>query len=156
MDDVAWRILEALQENARLTYSELGRQVGLTPPAVAERVRRLEEAGIIVGYRAELNVDKLGLPIKAIIRLAPRGHEARQVAQVLRALPEVLQCHHVTGEDCYVLTVAIPSVGHLERLLERLLTYGETTTSMVLSSPVTHRVICPENLAPAESVAQGK
>jgi Lrp/AsnC family transcriptional regulator, leucine-responsive regulatory protein len=147
VDDVSWQILAALQENARLTYRELGRRVGLTPPAVAERIRRLEDAGIIAGYRVQLNVDKLGLPIRAIIRLAPRGRNAADVRRLVSALPQVLACHHVTGEDCYVLDVAVPSVGDLERLLERLLRYGDTTTSMVLSTPVTHRVIGPDVLA---------
>jgi Lrp/AsnC family transcriptional regulator, leucine-responsive regulatory protein len=143
LDDVNWRILVALQENARVSFSELGRRVGLTPPAVAERVRRLEEAGVITGYRAQLDVAKLGLPLSAIIRLAPRARDAREVGRLVRSLPEVLECHHVTGEDCYVLRVAFPSMGHLESLLEQLLRCGITTTSMVLSTPVTHRVVGP-------------
>jgi Lrp/AsnC family transcriptional regulator, leucine-responsive regulatory protein len=143
LDDVSWRILAALQENARLSYSELGRRVGLTPPAVAERIRRLEESGIITGYRVQLDLDKLGLPLTAIIRLAPRGRPASELSRLLSALPDVLECHHVTGEDCYVMKVAVRSVGHLEGLIERLLQYGESTTSIVLSSPVTHRPIGP-------------
>src|SRR6266545_2411810 len=96
IDDVGWRILAALQVNARLSYSELGRQVGLTPPAVAERIRRLEEAGVIAGYHAQLNVEKLGLPLTAIIRLAPRGRASSEVDRVVTTLPEVLEAHHVT------------------------------------------------------------
>ena len=153
LDDVGWRILVALQENARLSYSELGRKVGLTPPAVAERIRRLEETGVIAGYRAQLNVGSLGLALKAIIRLAPRGRDPLNIGQLVDALPGVLECHHVTGEDCFVLTVAVPTMGHLEKLLERLLRYGDTTTSMVLSSPVTHRVIRPETLAETTTAA---
>jgi Lrp/AsnC family leucine-responsive transcriptional regulator len=143
IDDIGWRILAALQENARLSYSELGRRVGLTPPAAAERVRRLEETGVITGYRAQLDLDKLGLPLRAIIRLAPRSRPASELSRLLSALPDVLECHHVTGEDCYVMKVAVRSVGHLEALLERLLQHGQSTTSIVLSSPVTHRPICP-------------
>jgi Lrp/AsnC family leucine-responsive transcriptional regulator len=143
LDDVNWQILIALQENARVSFSELGRRVGLTPPAVAERVRRLEEAGVITGYRAQLDVAKLGLPLSAIIRLAPRARDAREVGRLVRSLPEVLECHHVTGEDCYVLRVAFPSMGHLESLLEQLLRCGVTTTSMVLSTPVANRVVGP-------------
>jgi Lrp/AsnC family leucine-responsive transcriptional regulator len=143
LDDVNWQILVALQENARVSFSELGRRVGLTPPAVAERVRRLEEAGVITGYRAQLDVAKLGLPLSAIIRLAPRARDAREVGRLVRSLPEVLECHHVTGEDCYVLRVAFPSMSHLESLLEQLLRCGITTTSMVLSTPVAHRVVGP-------------
>jgi Lrp/AsnC family leucine-responsive transcriptional regulator len=144
LDDVSWRILIALQENARLSYSELGRRVGLTPPAVAERVRRLEEAGIITGYRVDLDLEKLGLTLTAIIRLAPRGRPSSELSGMLSSLPEILECHHVTGEDCYVMKVAVSSVHHLEAFIERLLRHGgESTTSLVLSSPVTHRVIAP-------------
>lgn len=143
LDEVGWRLLVALQENARLSYAELGRRVGLTPPAVAERMRRLEELGYVAGYHARLNVEKLGLPLQAIIRLAPRGRVSAEVDQLVRGLPEVLEAHHVTGEDCYVLKVAVPTMGYLEQLLERLMRCGETTTSMVLSSPVTHRVVGP-------------
>jgi Lrp/AsnC family leucine-responsive transcriptional regulator len=151
LDELSWRILAALQENARLSYSELGRRVGLTPPAAAERVRRLEEAGVIAGYHAQLNLDKLGLPLRAIIRLAPRNRPASELSRLLSELPDVLECHHVTGEDCYVMKVAVRSVGHLEALLERLLQYGQSTTSIVLSSPVTHRLICLPQAETAEA-----
>ncbi len=153
LDEVNWRILVALQENARVSFTELGRRVGLTPPAVAERVRRLEEAGVITAYRAEVDVAKLGLSLTAIIRLAPRGGDAREIGRLVRALPEVLECDHVTGDDCYVLRVAVPSMGHLEALLEQLLRRGNTTTSMVLSSPVTHRVVGPETARREECAA---
>jgi Lrp/AsnC family leucine-responsive transcriptional regulator len=143
LDAIGWRILVELQDNARLSFSELGRRVGMTPPAVAERVRRLEEAGVIGGYRLELNVDKLGLPVLAFVRLAVRGGSSAEIRAAVAEMPEVLECHHVTGEDCYVLKVAVPSVRHLEGLLEPLLRFGSTTTSIVISSPVTHRVIAP-------------
>ena len=153
LDDVGWQILCALQEDARLNYSELGRRVGLTPPAVAERVRRLEETGIITGYHAQVDLARLGLMLTVIIRLAPRGRPAGELGRMVAALPEVLECHHVTGEDCYVLKVALTSVGHLECLLERLQPHGETTTSVVLSSPVTHRVVGPESVEPSRDAA---
>jgi Lrp/AsnC family leucine-responsive transcriptional regulator len=143
LDSVGWRILKELQDNARISLTELGRRVGLTPPAVAERVRRLEDAGIITGYRVELDVERLGFSMLAFIRLALRGSTGSEVSRVIASLPEVLECHHVTGDDCYIMKVAVASVRHLEGLLEQLLRFGDTTTSIVISSPVTRRVIEP-------------
>src|SRR5262245_20734584 len=103
LDDVAWRILAALQADARLSFSELGRRVGLSPPAAAERVRRLEEAGIITGYRAEVDAEKLGFAVSAIVRVsAPEHHFARLQARG-SALVEVREAHHVTGPDSLVM-----------------------------------------------------
>jgi Lrp/AsnC family leucine-responsive transcriptional regulator len=142
LDDVAWSILVELQHNARISFSELGRRVGMTPPAVAERVRRMEEAGIIGGYRVELNVERLGLPLAALVRLAVRGATpAAEIKRAIADMPEVLECYHVTGEDCYFLKVAVPTVHELEVLLEGLVRFGNTTTSIVVSTPVKHRVI---------------
>jgi Lrp/AsnC family leucine-responsive transcriptional regulator len=143
VDAVGWQILCELQENSRLSFSELGRRVGMTAPAVAERVRRLEDAGIITGYRLDLDVERLGFPMLAFVRLASRGAPLSEVAQAVADSPEVLECHHVTGEDCYVMKVAVRSVRHLEALLDRLVRYGNTTTSVVISSPVTRRIIKP-------------
>src|SRR5262245_3128500 len=145
LDGVGWRILTELQDNARLSFSELGRRVGMTPPAVAERVRRLEDAEIISGYRLDLNVEKLGLPLLAFVRLAVRGASAIEIGAAVGEMPEVLECHHITGEDCYILKVAVASVHHLEGMLERLVRFGNTTTSIVISSPVTRRTIAPRS-----------
>jgi Lrp/AsnC family leucine-responsive transcriptional regulator len=141
IDSVDWQLLTELQENARMSFSELGRRVGLTPPAVAERVRWLEDAGIINGYRLELDVEKLGRPLQALVRLANRGATSAEIIQAISELPEVLECHHVTGEDCYVLRVAVPTVRHLEGTLERLLRFGNTTTSIIVSTPISRRTI---------------
>src|SRR5438128_1096494 len=120
LDGVSWQLLEELQENARLSYSELGRRVGLTAPAVAERMRRMEEAGIISGYRVELNQEKIGRPLLAFIRLATdRANCAQFGAVAARELPEVLECHRVTGGDSYIAKVAVRSVQHLEDMLNR-------------------------------------
>ena len=143
LDGIGWRILKELQDNARISFTELGRRIGLTPPAVADRVRRLEDAGIITGYRVELDLERLGFSMLAFIRLAVRGSTGLEVSRVVASLPEVLECHHVTGEDCYVIKVAVASVRHLEGLIEQLLRFGNTTTSIVISSPVTRRVIEP-------------
>ena len=143
VDDIGWRILATLQADARLSFSELGRRVGLSPPAAAERVRRLEDAGIIRAYRAEVDPEKLGFPITAIIRVSvPEQHFARLKALVLQ-LPEALECHHVTGPDALVVKVTATSVGHLEKVIEQLGRYGTPTTSIILSSPVSLRAIQP-------------
>jgi Lrp/AsnC family leucine-responsive transcriptional regulator len=144
LDEIDWQILGDLQENARLGYSELGRRVGLSPPAVAERVRRLEEAGIIRGYRAEVDVARLGLPLLGFIRVATREDRCPQFAALAAELPEVLECHRVTGGDSYVVKFAATSMQHLEHLLNWLMAYGQTTTSLVLSSAVTGRVVRPQ------------
>src|SRR6266852_2497443 len=119
LDDVGWRVLAALQAAARLSFSALGRGVGPSP-AAAERVRRLEDAGIIRGYRAELDPERLGFPITAIIRVSTaEQHFARLKALVLE-LHEALECHHVTGADSLVVKVTAVSVGHLEKVIEQL------------------------------------
>jgi Lrp/AsnC family transcriptional regulator, leucine-responsive regulatory protein len=141
LDDVAWRILAALQADSRLSFSELGRRVGLSPPAAAERVRRLEETGIISGYRAELNLEKLGFPLTAIIRVSTPEAQFARLKAVVAGLQEVLECHHVTGADSLVLKVAALSVGHLEKVIEQLGRHGTPTTSIILSSPIARRAV---------------
>src|SRR5579884_2782480 len=129
LDDINWRILQELQENGRLSFSELGRRIGLTPPAVAERVRRMEEAGIIEGYRAVLNLEKIGIPLTALIRIATDERMCSQFGAIAKDIPEVLECCRVTGGDSYIVKVAVTSVRHLEDLLDRLMPYGQTVTS---------------------------
>jgi len=137
LDDTGWRILDALQENARMAWSELGRRVGLSAPAVTERVRRMEEAGLIAGYRVALGLEKLGLPIVALIRVAAPEEKCARLKALAEARAEVLECHHVTGADAYVLKVAAASMKHLESLIEAIAKHGGTpATSVVLSSPV--------------------
>ncbi len=141
LDETGWHILEALQENARLSFSELGQRVGLSSPAAAERVRRMEDAGIITGYRAEVNTAKIGYPITAIMRLHPQGEKCIRLNDLVRELPEVLECYRVTGEDCHVMKVIVSSVEHLESLIDRLSMHGQVTTSIVLSTPVSRRIV---------------
>ena len=140
LDDVGWQLLAALQQNARLSFAELGRQVGLSLPAVAERVRRMEEAGIITGYRAEVAVDKIGLTVMAFIRVSTSGEQYPAVISLGNDLPEVIECHHLTGTDSFIMKVVASSIPHLEALITRFSTYGQTTTSIVLSSPVTNQI----------------
>lgn len=141
LDETGWHILEALQENARLSYSELGQRVGLSSPAVAERVRRMEDAGIITGYRAVVNTAKIGYPITAIMRMNSQGDRCTRINVQVREIPEVLECYRVTGEDCHVMKVMVSSVEHLESLIDRLSAFGQVTTSIVLSTTVTGRTI---------------
>ncbi|WP_027894207.1 Lrp/AsnC family transcriptional regulator [Calidithermus chliarophilus] len=141
MDELNWRILELLQEDARTPYSEIGRRVGLSAPAVAERVRRMEDAGVITAYRAVVDPGKLGYGLEFFARLRVSGDKHAAVRKLVSQLPEVLECWHVTGEDCYFIRLRLESVGHLEELLRRLSMYGNTTTSLVLSKTVDHRVV---------------
>jgi Lrp/AsnC family leucine-responsive transcriptional regulator len=139
LDDTNLRLLAELQEDARTSVAELGRRVGLSAPAVAERLGRLERDGVIVGYRAELNPRALGYPLSAVIRVRPMPGQVRRVAEVAVATPEVVDCRRVTGEDCYVLTAHVRSVEHLEEVIDRFAGLGQTTTSIVQSAPVPGR-----------------
>jgi Lrp/AsnC family transcriptional regulator, leucine-responsive regulatory protein len=139
LDEKNWHILEHLQQDGRMSFAEVGRRVGLTLPAVAERVRRMEDAGIITGFRAEINPAKIGLPIAAFIRISIVGDVFARVAKAVREMPEVLECHRGTGADSFTLKVAVESVQHLERLIDKLTPFGTTSTSIVLSTLVKHR-----------------
>ena len=136
LDRLNVRLLAELRRDPRLTMAELGRRVGMSSPAVTERVRRLEEAGVIAGYRLEINPAALGLPIAAYIRVRPSPGQLGRVAELAQRTPEVVECHRITGEDCFILKVHIPAVDQLDRILDRFLLYGTTTTSLIQSSPV--------------------
>jgi Lrp/AsnC family transcriptional regulator, leucine-responsive regulatory protein len=135
-DDTNRALLGELQTDARLSLAELGRRVGLSSPAVAERLQRLERDGVIRGYRAELDPAALGYGLSAIIRVRPAPRQLHKVADVARAAPEVVECHRITGEDCYLIKAHIRSMTHLEELLDELAPFGQTTTSIIQSSPV--------------------
>lgn len=143
LDAIDWKIVEALQDNARLSFAELGRQVGLSTPAAAERVRRIEDAEIITGYHAAISYQKLGLPICIVVHLAVAGGATPllRAVRTTKSFSEVLECHRVTGSDSFVLTAQVCSVEHLESLINRLNALGTTTTSTVLSSPIRRRTI---------------
>jgi len=135
-DIVNLRIMKELQRDPRVTMSELGRRVGLSSPAVTERVRRLEETGVIQGYRLEINPAALGLPIAAYVRIRPNPGQLPKLAEMAKSIPEIVECHRVTGEDCFILKVYLPSLDQLDRILDRFLMFGTTTTSLIQSSPV--------------------
>lgn len=139
LDDIGWRILEELQQDGRLSYAEIGRRVGLSTPAAAERVRRMEEWGIITGYRATVNPEAVGLPLQAIVRLRANQLPYERARDLVGTICEVLECHHVTGGDDLVMAVAVSSVKHLEAVLDRIRPVGDHVTSIVLSTPVPRR-----------------
>jgi Lrp/AsnC family transcriptional regulator, leucine-responsive regulatory protein len=141
IDDIGRKILNELQLDARISYAELGRRVGLTTPAVIERVRKLEDSGIVTGYRAEIDPSKVGLPITAFIRMSISGVDYSHIIEVAEESDEVLECHRGTGGDSFIMKVAVSSVEHLQEVIDRLTPYGITTTTIVLSSPVKSRVI---------------
>ncbi len=141
LDDLDWQLLELLQSEGRLSFSELGRRVSLSAPAVTERVRRLEEKGVITGYSASVDPTKLGLPIEAMVRARVRSLDTPRFRKAILTLPQVLGADHVTGDECWLLRVACRNTRELEELVERMQRYGETTTSLVFSSPVRQRAI---------------
>lgn len=139
LDEIGRNLLSALQEDARLSYAELGRRIGLSPAATAERLRRLEEAGIITGYRVEIDREALGLPVLAIVRMSCDGAKYRPFLKAVKAMEGVIECHHVAGGDAFMMKVVAASVTELGRVVEKLLDFGVPTTSIVFSSPVARR-----------------
>ena len=139
LDATNARLIAALQGDARLTLAELGRRVGLTPPAVGERLARLEEAGVIRGYHADVDPAAVGYGLSVILRIRPAARMIAKVAELARATPEVTECHRVTGEDCFVMRVHVRDVAHLEEIIDAFVLYGQTTTSIIQSSPVAGR-----------------
>lgn len=141
LDETDWRLLDALQRDGRATYADLGRLVGLSPSAVTERVRRLEESGVITGYTAEVDAEKVGLAIHALVRLRYPHGNYKPFHDLLATTPEIGAAHHVTGDDCFVLTVRAASMGHLEQITGRISGLGSVTTSVVYSSPLRRRAV---------------
>jgi Lrp/AsnC family leucine-responsive transcriptional regulator len=139
LDETNLRLLAELQRDARLSIAELGRRVGLSSPAVAERMKRLESEGVIAGYRAEIDPRRLGYSLGVIIRIRPNPRQLADVAALARDTPEVIECHRVTGEDCYVMTAYVRDVEHLERVIDQFVAYGQTTSAIMQSAPVPRR-----------------
>ncbi|MFG3188001.1 Lrp/AsnC family transcriptional regulator [Streptomyces omiyaensis] len=140
-DATDWRILDALQAQGRASYAELARAVSMSPSAVTERVRRLEEAGVITGYTAVVDHERLGLPILAFVRLRYPTGNYKPFHDLVAVTPEVLEAHHVTGDDCFVIKVAAHSMRHLEEISGKIGTLGSVTTSVVYSSPLPRRSV---------------
>ena len=129
-------IVRVLQGDARTSISELARRVAMSAPAVKERVQRMEEAGVIKGYRLELDPAALGLPITIYVRVLPMPGKLPKIAELAQSLPQVVECHRITGEDCFIMKIHLDALESLDRLLNRFLAFGQTTTSIVQSSPV--------------------
>jgi Lrp/AsnC family transcriptional regulator, leucine-responsive regulatory protein len=139
LDEVNLRILQELQENGRLGMAELARRVSMSPPAVAERVQRLERAGVIAGYRAEIDARALGYPVAAIVRIRPAPGQLQRIPEVARETPEVGECYRITGDDCYLMRLHLRAIDDLEDVLDRFTPFGQTTTSIIHSAPVPRR-----------------
>ena len=139
MDSFGRKLLDELQNNARLSVAELGRRVGLSPTATAERMKQMEEVGILHGYTIDIDREALGLEVMAFIRMSCGGQNYHRLLEYVQTLEEVRECHHLTGGDDFLLKVTTTSMGDLEALIEALLPYGNPVTSLVLSTPVERR-----------------
>lgn len=146
LDDIGKEILRILQEDGRISFNKLGKKVGLSSPAVAERVRRMEEAGIIISYKAVVDQTRIGYPITAFIRLTTPATKLPEADELAKSIPEVMECHHVTGSDGIILKVIVSSVGNLEEIISTMGSCGMPTTAVVLSSPVVDRAVEPIKL----------
>jgi Lrp/AsnC family leucine-responsive transcriptional regulator len=141
LDPINRRLLQELQADARVTMAELGRRINLSAPAVAERVLRLERGGVITGYRAEIDPKAIGYPIGAVVRVRPTTRHLQKIPELAKEIPEVVDCHRITGEDCFFIRLHLRSMDDLEGILDRFLVLGQTTTSIIHSSPVAGRVL---------------
>ncbi len=145
VDAVSRRLLAELQADGRLSLAELGRRVGLSSPAVAERLGRLEATGVITGYHARVDPRALGFALSAVIRVRPAPGQLQNVADLSRRTSEVVSCRRITGEDCYVMDVEVRDVLHLEEVIDRFVVLGQTTSSILQSSPVSPRGLAVED-----------
>lgn len=136
LDEAGMEILRALQDNARISFAELGRKVGLSGPAITDRVRKMEESGIIAGYHARVNSAKLGFPVTAFVRLRVARKDFQRVISMARDIPEVRECHHAGGDESFVLKVVASSEEHLNSSIEPFRPFGEVNLSVILSTPV--------------------
>lgn len=141
LDAVNRRLLRELAADPRITISALARQVGMSAPAVSERIQRLERAGVIIGYRADISPAALGLPITVFVRIRPTAGQLPKIAQLAQETPEVSECHRISGEDCFLIKMHAAAIEDIETALDRFLTYGQTISSVVVSTPVPPRTL---------------
>ena len=143
LDEVNVRLLQILVTDPRLGTSELARRVGMSAPAVRERIGRLERAGIIRGYRLDIDPAAIGLPVAAWVRIRPGPGQLPKIAELAERTPEVTECHRISGDDCFLLKVHVPAVEALEAILDRFLMHGQTTSSFIVATPVAPRPVLP-------------
>lgn len=141
IDTISWKILQAMQRDSRLSLKALSHEIGLSLPATSERLKRLEEAGIITGYHAQIAPQTVGYQVMAMIGMTALKPEKHRLLETLQRRPEVIECLHVTGQDSYLLRVIANDMSHLERFIESINHYGETRTSIVMSQPIPLRGI---------------
>lgn len=141
LDDLNIRLLTELSADPRLRTTELARRLGVSAPTVRERVGRLEEAGVIRGYRLEIDPAAVGLPVAAWVRLRPGPGQVSRIAELARRTPEVVECHRISGEDCFLMRVQVSAITALEEVLDRFLVHGQTTSSFIVSTPVSPRPV---------------
>lgn len=140
MDKLNWSILAMLQENARFSYVEIGKEIGLSAPAVAERIQKMEEKGLIEAYLTKINLKAVGLPLTAFVSLKIFAGKLEEFLKLVPTLPEIFECHRVTGNECLIMKAALTSPIHLEALINKLMEFGDPTTSTILSSPVKGKI----------------
>ncbi|WP_289024085.1 Lrp/AsnC family transcriptional regulator [uncultured Salegentibacter sp.] len=145
IDELNWAILTRLQENARYSFAEIGREIGLSSPAVAERVKKMEDAGIIKGYKTEISYNKTGHQLKAVITLRAFMGRLKPFLEKVKEFPEVINCYRITGNENIIMEVILRDQSHLEELIDKLITYGETKTHIVLSQVVAFAPINKNN-----------
>jgi len=141
IDEINMKILRKLQMNARFTFSEIGRRVGLSSPAVAERIYKMEESGIINGYHADINPNTFEHNIMAFITLTTQPEKYTKIYSFAEKENEIVECHHISGKESLILKVASSSISHLDSVVERLSKFGKTKTSIVLSSPIKKKIL---------------
>jgi Lrp/AsnC family transcriptional regulator, leucine-responsive regulatory protein len=146
LDDIDWKLMQLLEQDARLSFRELGTHVNLSAPAVTKRLDRMMESGIIRGYRVEIDLAKIGLPITAFTQISVARGKSREIASQLQALPEVTDCYRISGDYSYIVKLHVASISHLESFIDRIGKLGHSTTSIVLSSTTTMPIVGKRNL----------
>ena len=141
LDEFGVRLLAALNENPRARVSELARQLGVSAPTVRDRIARLEDSGVIRGYRLDIDPAAVGLPVGAWVRLRPGPGQLPKAAELAGRTPQVVECHRISGEDCLLMRIQVETIAALEDVLDRFLLHGQTTTSFVVSTPVPPRAV---------------